>query len=474
MTAKSEIKTHGHDYETARLMALKLNRAGFEAYIVGGAVRDLMLDKHPKDFDLATDARPEQIQAIRGLDRARYKDTAQAYGVSRVMFRGRELEIATFRRDVEAHLGRKRTKVEFTHLQEDIRRRDFTINALALDPITNQVIDYVDGIDDINNRLIRFIGDPLERIHEDPLRVLRAIRFKNVLDFNYAPQTKKALRTVVQSGVIKTVAVDRLRQEINAMLIHSSRRNSLEDLDDFGILSQILPEVVAGKGVEQPPQFHAEGDVWAHQLLVMESLPQNPSKQLAWAALLHDIGKAQTQSLPSSAEDRIRFNRHYEVGADMARKILNRLHFSKRDIDLICWIIYHHINIDDLPQMRPSHQQKMLGHPAFADLFELHKVDAVASWPGGKPKSMPRFKEIEDIWRQYLKRPPEKRQPSLKQDLGIDGNWLLSLFGDELALQPGRLIGKVLRDLEEVYQDKGIKDKSFYQRRAKRLIKLAR
>ena len=463
-------KNQEHDYTTAKAAALKLTKARFEAYIVGGAVRDIMLDKQPKDFDLATNAKPKQIKALKGLGSALYKDTAQAYGVTRVKLRGKELEVATFRRDVQAHLGRKHTRVKFTSLEEDVRRRDFTINALALDPLTNQIIDYVGGVDDIVNRRICFIGDPLKRIYEDPLRVLRAIRFRNTLAFEYTPETSKALQAAVRSGIIKTIAADRLCQEMTAMLSHNSRRSSLEDLDDYGILAQIVPEVVAGKGVKQPPQFHAEGDVWTHQLMVMESLPQNPSKQLTWAALLHDIGKAKTQSLPKSAQDRIRFNKHSETGAHMAHKVLQRLSFSKQDIKRICWIIYHHINIDDLPSMRPSHQQAMLSHPAFADLFELHKVDAMASWYDNKPKPPPRFYQIENLWRKFLSQTPQQRHPSLKRDLGIDGHWLQLQLGDELGLKPGPLLGQVLKSLEEDYRDKGVKTRSYYIDLARKLV----
>ncbi len=458
-------------YQTALMAARALHESGFEAYIIGGAVRDLLLDRQPKDFDMATNATPDQVQSIPKLKKSVYKDTAQAYGVTRVKINSHAIEIATFRKDIEAHKGRKQTKVEFAQLEDDLARRDFTVNTLALDLLTGQVIDYEGGLDDLQNKIICFVGDPLVRIHEDPLRVLRAIRFRNLLGFNYDPDTYEAIITAVKSGVIETIAIDRLRDELSLMLIHRSRRASLEDLDGFGVLERVLPEVTGGKGVEQPPEFHAEGDVWAHQLLVMENLPAKPSHQLAWAALLHDIGKAKTQTLPKTKGDRIRFNRHYEVSADMARGILNRLRFSNRDVELITWTIYHHINIDDLPQMRISHQKAMLGHPAFADLLKLHKADAVASWHDGKSHPAPQFSEIEDIWRQYLEHPPEKRHPSLKKDLGIDGNWLLKKFGKELNLAQGPIVGEVLKNLEEIYLDKGVKELSFYQKRAKELIK---
>lgn len=455
------------EYSTARLAAKALNDAGFEAYIIGGAVRDLLLDRHPKDFDLATNATPEQILLIKEFKKAVYKDTAQAYGVSRVNINGHVLEVATFRKDIEAHKGRKATKVEYAELEDDLTRRDFTINALALDPLTIQVIDYEGGLDDIESKTVRFIGNSLGRIHEDPLRILRAVRFKNTLGFNYDPATEKALARAVQSSVISVIATDRLRDELTLMLIDRSRRSSLEDLDELGVLNKVLPEFTAGKGVNQPPQFHAEGDVWVHQLLVMEAIPARPSRQLAWAALLHDIGKASTQTLPKNRTDRIRFNLHYQVSADMTRVILKRLKFSNSDIEAISWIVFHHINIDDLPKMRPSRQKAMMKHPSFADLLKLHKADAMASWHNGKPRAKPLFKDIEDIWHRYLAHPPEKRHPSLKKDLGVDGNWLMN----ELGLKQTPAIGKILNVLQETYEDTGNKSKLFYKKKAKDLIK---
>jgi len=451
------------EHNTAKLAARALNEAGFEAFIIGGAVRDLLLDRRPKDFDIATNATPEQIMLTEEFKRASYKDTAQAYGVSRVKINGHVLEVATFRKDVEAHKGRKATKVEYAELEDDLARRDFTINALALDPLTNQVIDYEGGLDDIETKTIRFIGNPLERIREDPLRVLRAVRFKNTLGFNFDPAAKKALAHAVQSGVISVIATDRLRDELTLMLIDRSRRSSLEDLEELGVLDIVLPEFTAGKGIEQPPEFHSEGDV--HQLLVMKALPAHPSRQLAWAAFLHDIGKASTQTLPKTMGDRIRFNLHYQVSADMARGILRRLKFSNSDIEAISWMVFHHINIDDLPKMRLSRQKAMMKHQSFADLLKLHRADAMASWRIGEPRVRPRFEEIDNLWKAYLSNPPEKRHPSLKKDLGIDGNWLMR----EVGLKQTPAIGKILKLLQETYEDTGNKNKSFYLTKAKAL-----
>ena len=465
-----------HDYEAAQLAIAALHSHGFEAYIVGGAVRDLYLNRRPKDFDLATDATPEQIIALPEFTRSKYKDTAQAYGVTRtlVVYDGRasEIEIATFRKDIEAHRGRQSTKIAFASLEDDVLRRDFTINALAFDPSTSTIIDFVDGVDDLDNRLLRFIGKPSERIREDPLRIMRAIRFKNHLGFSYDAKTVEAIKNTVRQGYIERIAVNRLRDELTALLVHPSRRQAIADLDNFGILELVLPEVTAGKTVAQPPEFHAEGDVWQHELLILDYLPVHPTVRLAWAALLHDIGKGPTYTTPHTQDDRIRFNRHYAVGAEMAKTILRRLRFSNREVKDIAWMIYNHLAIDSLPVMRPSHQQHMMGHEAFEDLLELHRADAAASWrPGTSHASKPQFRAIEQLWHTYQTAPPEERQPSLKRDLGIDGTWLLHTFSTESQKIPGPVIGKVLTDLDSWYRNKKIRDTDAYVHKAELLLK---
>lgn len=461
-----------HDYESAQRAAVILNQQGYEAYIIGGAVRDLWLGLQPKDFDLVTSATPEQIIAIPDFGHARYKDTAQAYGVTRVLFDHRELEIATFRVDLEAHLGRQATKIAYADLEDDVLRRDFTVNALAFNPITNQIIDYVGGIDDLESKIIRFIGKPLDRIKEDPLRLLRAIRFKNHLGFSYYPQTTEAIAKAVADSYVEKIAVDRLRNELTNLLIHPSRHQAVLELDEFGILERVLPEVTAGKGTSQPPQYHAEGNVWQHELLILDYLPLNPSKQLVWAALLHDIGKQVTATGPRSASERIHFNRHYAIGSEMAKTILRRLKFSNHDVKDISWIIYNHMGIDDLPAMRPSHQQRMLGHSSFADLLQLHRADAAASWrPGQRHDLKPKFPDIEHLWHAYQAKAPSLQQPSLKRDLGIDGNWLLSHFGDEFNLAGSPVIGKVLRELNDWYRDESIKNEAAYVAKARQLLR---
>lgn len=465
-----------HSYEVALIAASVLEAKGFDVFVVGGAVRDLWLGHEPKDFDLVTNATPEQIIALKEFDRSFYKDTAQAYGVTRVRVahngRTDELEIATFRKDVEAHRGRKETKVEFAGIEDDVLRRDFTINALALDMGSSFVIDFVGGIEDLERGIIRFIGDPLERIKEDPLRLMRAIRFKNFLGFSYHPDTALAIHEAVRQGYVEKIAVDRLRGELTRLFVHPTRQPALIELDEFGILERVLPEVAAGKGVEQPERYHEEGDVWQHQLLIFDSLPSHPSARLAWAALLHDIGKGPTRMVPQGEDDHARFNRHYAVGAEMATTIMRRLNFSRKDTNDVHWMIYNHMGIDDIPSMKPSHRHKLLGHPAFEDLLELHRADAAASWRPEQPRNVkPEFKEIERMWHEYLSAPPKTRQPSLKRDLGIDGTWILRHFKDELGDNPGPKIGEILEQFEAWYHDTGTNNENDYLLKATRLLK---
>ncbi|MBI3983816.1 CCA tRNA nucleotidyltransferase [Candidatus Microgenomates bacterium] len=464
-------------FQAALKVARLLNQRSHDAYLIGGAVRDIWLGHLPKDFDLVTDATPDQILAISELSRARYQDAAQAFGVTRVevpiTLGGQEwsghVEVATYRRDIEAHLGRLLTRVEFASLAEDVQRRDFTINALALDLANDFLVDLVEGIRDLNGQLIRFIGQPAERIREDPLRVLRGIRFKNQLGFVYEAETAEAITAAAAAGMIEQVATERLADELSRMLMHPSRQQALLDLEKLGLLDKVLPEVAAGRGVAQPPEFHSEGDVWAHTLLAVSYLPSQVTRRLAWATLLHDIGKPPTYASADTTGDRIRFSEHYKVGAQLASQVLARLHFSKRFITDVAWMIEHHMGIDDLPKMRLGRQMKFMGHPAFADLLALHQADAHASWRGrGQAqidKSAPVFPELAKLWQEY-QRLQDRSPPSLKRDLGVDGQWLNKQFG----LAAGPRMGKVLTQLEAAYLDGEISTIAQARQLASRLL----
>lgn len=463
------MEAYWQHYQAARQAAQLLESAGYEAYIIGGAVRDILLGKTPKDFDLATNATPEQLLQLSGFKKSQYKDTAQAYGVTRVVVevprdsqvaaQQIELEIATYRRDIEAHLGRTQTKVAFAHLEDDVWRRDFTINALALNPDTNQVVDLVGGLEDLENGLIRFIGDPATRISEDPLRLLRAIRLRHQLNFAYTDDTERSLTDALSNGQLERIARERIKFELSAMLMNPQRKSTLEELDNFGVLARLLPEVAAQRGVQQPPEIHAEGDVWQHCLLIMQFLPDIISPRLAWAALLHDIGKVETAQTAEQTGDRIRFSGHHARGADIARQVLKRLGFGKRFRQEVAWMIHYHLAIDDLPQMRPRRAENFMHHPAFADLLELHKADAHAAWSrrdgGDIDSGEADLSRLERLWQEF-QAASHQHPPSLKRDLDIDGDWLKREFG----LSNGPQLGRVLSELQERYLDGEITDAS--------------
>lgn len=443
-----------------------LKRAGFEAYIVGGAVRDLLLSREPKDFDLSTNANPETVislfSAVREIRQAKFFAAKQALPIVEVTFNGGfKLEIATFRRDREAK-GRHDLKIESGNLADDLLRRDFTINALAFDPDTHKLVDYHGGQEDLKSRLIRFVGDPQSRITEDPLRIIRAIRFKNRLGFGYDPDTEQAIRKAATGGELaRIVDTKRIGDELNAMLLAPSRIEALLDLKDLRILEKIFPELVVLTGIEQSPDWHAEGDVWIHSLETLKHLGENPSANLIWATLLHDLGKPQTQTLPQFACDRIRFNGHAEVGAKMVEEILkDRFRFGAKvdgdkivNRDFVIWMVANHMKIKELPRMKAKTAKELMNHPAFCDLLKLHYADSCGSWrtlpdgtieAGFAPKS---FYEVLARYQNHREQPLEQQKPSLKRDLGIDGRYLMAQFN----LSPGPMIGQILTILDEKF-----------------------
>ncbi len=442
------------EWHQAVLAYEKLQSQGFEAVIVGGAVRDLLLGLEPKDNDLATNAKPEQIEKL--FEKSKTPDTSQAYVVTRVIMNGVELEIATYRKDVDAHLGRQATQVytDNVSLEDDLERRDFTINNMALDPVTHQLLYVGESLSDLDNKLIRFVGDPSERIQEDPLRILRAVRFKNRFGFSYEPSTHRALKDAVKEGAIGDISGERMRAELTAIFKTAlSRREALEDLDELGILDFYIPELTAGKDVEQGSKFHAEGDVWTHQLLIMEALPPDASEELLWATLLHDIGKPHTQEATEDP-NYFKFYGHAQTSAELARPILNKLKFSNAQKENILWLIDHHIDIKQLPEMRPANQKKMMNHPAFGDLVRLHEADGMASHStlpdGSTGHKKPAFDAIVELWQKHQSEPAEVQKPSIVRDLGIDGRVIMGLIPN-FTKADGKLIGIVKNHLEEMF-----------------------
>jgi poly(A) polymerase len=355
--------------ELARHIVTTLKSGGHQAYFVGGCVRDLLLGGQPKDYDVATDARPDQITALfpnSGLVGAHF-------GVVLVREQTAQVEVATFRSDHAYVDGRHPAGVSFeTDPRQDVRRRDFTINALLLDPDRAEILDFVGGRDDLRNHLIRAIGDPEARFQEDHLRMLRAVRFAARLNYQIEEGTSNAIRRL--HGLILMVSAERVRDELVRILTEGEARRGFELLDETGLLADILPEIAAMKGVAQPPEYHPEGDVWTHTLLLLDNL-RNPSVTLALSALLHDVGKPPTLRVA----DRIRFDGHVEKGVEMAGAILTRLHFSNEEIRQVTALVANHMRFKDAPQMKVSTLKRFLRLENFPEHLELHRLDCVSS-----------------------------------------------------------------------------------------------
>ena len=356
-------------HEAAREVALGLRRNGFKAYFVGGCVRDGLLGRQVKDYDIVTDAAPSQVIPLFTASR----HVGAHFGVVVVKAGEYGVEVATFRSDHSYRDGRRPDSVSFENDPgKDVLRRDFTINALLEDPETGEILDYTGGRKDLRQRLIRAIGDPEARFAEDHLRMLRAVRFAAGLEFDIEPSTLAAIRT--NAAGIGRIAAERVRDELVRILTEGGARRGFELLDESGLLEIILPEISAMKGVEQPPQFHPEGDVWTHTLMLLGSL-REPTPTLALGALLHDVGKPPTFRVA----DRIRFDGHDRVGAEMARSILERLRFSNEDIRQVESLVRMHMRFGRVGEMRESKLKRLLRVDGIDEHLELHRLDCEAS-----------------------------------------------------------------------------------------------
>ena len=396
----------------------RLHSSGHKAYLVGGCVRDHLLNRQPKDFDVATDAQPTELTAL--------FPGAELIGAHFGVILWHGVEIATFRSDGPYLDGRHPQSVQFeTDPARDAARRDFSINGLFYDPQSNQIIDHVNGRQDLANKTIRAIGDPNRRFAEDHLRLLRAVRFAARFEFEIEPATAHAIRA--HSPQIQTVSPERTRDEISRILTEPHPRRGLELLNELNLLEQILPEVKALQGTRQPPQFHPEGDVWTHTLMMMEGLDK-PTITQAWGVLLHDIGKPPT----FTETDRIRFNGHESVGARMATEILHRLKYPNEVIDTVHELVAQHMKFLAVKTMRASTRKRFLRQPIMPELLELHRLDAVSS--NG-------HLEAYNLCREELTTtPPEALTPKRL----LTGDDLLNL-----GIPKGPQIGQLLKELED-------------------------
>lgn len=365
--------------QQATRIVRELRQAGHSAYLAGGCVRDLILGREPADYDVATSAIPQEVMR---LFPQTYAVGAQ-FGVVLVPVRsdgaeGRDnyaIEVATFRSDGAYSDGRHPDQVQFSSdARLDVQRRDFTINGLLLDPISQEVLDYVAGREDLERRIIRAIGDPHQRFAEDKLRMLRALRFAARFDYAIDPATFRAIRDL--GSQIHQVSRERIRDEILKMLTEGRARRAFELLDEAGLLERVLPEIKRMQGVQQPPQFHPEGDVWIHTLMLIENLPPNCPRTLALGVLLHDVGKPPTFRV---APDRIRFDSHAEVGTRMAEEICRRFRLSNEETEQVCALVANHMRFGDVKRMKSSTLKRFLRLPGFEEHLELHRLDCLAS-----------------------------------------------------------------------------------------------
>jgi poly(A) polymerase len=360
--------------DLAEKVCAVLRADGKLAYLVGGCVRDLELGRTPADYDVCTDARPERVQELFPHSLA----VGAKFGVILAVEDGTQVEVATFRSDIGYSDGRHPDQVVYSDTpEEDVQRRDFTINGLLMDPATRAVLDYVGGRADLRAKIVRAIGDPGRRFAEDKLRMLRAVRFAARFGFQIEPQTMAAAQNF--AAQITQVSPERIRDELTKLLTEGAARRGFELLDATGLLSVVLPDIARMKGVEQPPQFHPEGDVWIHTRMLLEGLQPNCSPTLAWGVLLHDVGKPPTFAPATGPGTRIRFDGHAEVGARIADHICRTLRFSNEDTEQIQSLVANHMRFKDVPQMRTATLKRFVRLPRFEEHLELNRLDCLAS-----------------------------------------------------------------------------------------------
>jgi poly(A) polymerase len=413
-----------------------LRAAGCQAYLVGGCVRDILLNREPADYDVATNATPERVEQIFpnsltvGAQFGVVVVTAESQVGNRL-----QVEVATFRSDVGYSDGRHPDAVVYAKsAEEDVKRRDFTINGLLLDPQTEEVLDYVGGRDDLRAGIIRAIGQPERRFGEDKLRMLRAVRFAARFGYTIEPKTLGAIQKLAPE--VRQVSAERVRDELTKLLTESAARRGFEILDETGLLPQVLPEISRMKGVEQPAQFHPEGDVWIHTRMMLEGLTPNCSPTLAWGVLLHDVGKPPTFTPPAGPNGRIRFDRHVEVGTRMAEDICARLRFSNADSEQIAALVANHLRFKDVPQMKPATLKRFARLDRFDEHLELHRLDCLSSH---------RNLENYEFMRRFLaETPPEEVHPARL----LTGDDLISL-----GLRPGPRFKEILETAEDAQLD---------------------
>src|SRR5881296_1877970 len=409
--------------EAARKIAARLRENGHIAYFAGGCVRDMVRGLVPKDYDIVTDARPEAVQSLFPHTFA----VGAHFGVIIVLENGFQFEVATFRSDDAYIDGRHPSAVHFSSPEEDARRRDFTINGMFYDPVAEKLIDFVGGSADIDAKLVRAIGNPAQRFAEDRLRMLRAVRFATVLDYPIDKQTWEAL--LANASSINQISAERIRDELVRIFHSPNRVRGWDLLDASGLMSAILPELQAMKGVLQPEQFHPEGDVFVHTRLMLSLLPETVSVPLVFAVLFHDVAKPVTARVDETG--RIRFNEHDRIGAEMTGAIMRRLRFSGDEIEATVEMVERHMVFKDTPKMRVAKLKRFMARPTFVDELELHRVDCESS-----------HRMLDNYEFLLRKREEFANEPIIPPPL-VRGDDLIAL-----GLKPGPKFGEILEAVE--------------------------
>jgi len=409
--------------KVALAVAARLRQSGHIAYFAGGCVRDMVRGLIPKDYDIVTDARPEAVQSLFPHTFA----VGAHFGVIIVLENGFQFEVATFRSDDAYIDGRHPSAVHFSSPEEDAQRRDFTINGMFYDPVAEKMIDFVGGRADIDAKLVRAIGDPVQRFAEDRLRMLRAVRFATVLDYQIDQKTWDALATNAES--INQISAERIRDELVRIFLSPNRVRGWDLLDSSGLMRAILPELEAMKGVLQPEQFHPEGDVFVHTRLMLQLLPQEVSVPLVFAVLFHDVAKPVTATVDKTG--RIRFNEHDRIGAQMTEAIMRRLRFSGAEIDATVEMVQQHMVFKDVPNMRVAKLKRFMARPTFDDELELHRADCESS-----------HRMLDNYEFLLRKRQEFANEPIIPPPL-VRGDDLIAL-----GLKPGPKFGEILEAVE--------------------------
>ena len=413
--------------ELANSVCETLIAKGYQALLVGGCVRDLLLGRPPADYDVTTDATPDQVLSIfpEGVD------VGAQFGVVLVPRDGIKVEVATFRSDVGYSDGRHPDAVVYSKtVQEDVLRRDFTINGLLMRHDSGQILDFVGGQADLRAAVVRAIGEPERRFTEDKLRMLRAPRFAARLNFAMEDTTFRAIQTLASQ--IQQVSAERIRDELTKVLTEGAAKRGFALLDQCGLLREVLPEIAALHGVEQPPQYHPEGDVWIHTMMMLDGLPAGTATTLAWGVLLHDVGKPDTFRSAGETGDRIRFDGHVDKGVELAGKICRRLRFSNEETEQILALVANHMKFKDAEKMRTSTLKHFVRLPHFDEHMALHRLDCLSS--NGRT-------EAYDFVTKFLSEtPPEQVRPAR------------ILGGDDLlrmGYSQGPLFSEILRAVED-------------------------